>query len=110
MTFLRHPSFPSDAVLTMVTVQASLSVMDAQGAVFVMSMDVFVAMTIEEWQSRGLVILSASFFEPPSPSSSSSPSPSLSAEIFRVAQRTKNSHAHVNAGMYSIHLVHSPTI
>jgi xanthine dehydrogenase/oxidase len=96
MTFLRHQSFPSDCVLALTTVAAKLHIMDSSGGMFVLSMDDFIRSSYQDFASKGYVILSATLTE----SRVLTLGYRTVAETFRIAQRNKNSHAHVNAGFH----------
>ena len=100
MLFMKHQSFPSDAVLALTTVGATLHLCDAYNNHFELTMKDFLEMSYAEFQARGLVILKATFAEPrPLGVHSRTGQPiRLVAETFRIAQRARNSHAHVNAG------------
>ena len=112
MMFLRYPTFPSDAVLALATANAQLHVCNAAGEVSVMEMQTFLSQTLETFQAQGLMLIALSIRDTPvaakrtafsaGPGTYSAlqavgPSEFIT-ETFKVAQRARNAHAHVNAG------------
>ncbi len=112
MMFLRYPTFPSDAVLALTTANAQLHLCNSHGEVSVMEMPTFLSQTLELFQSQGLMLISLTIRDKPlatrrstfsaGPAGYSQISPGGSSvfvtETFKVAQRARNAHAHVNAG------------
>ena len=120
MLFLRYPSFPSDAVMALLTANAKLQLSDHNGTIIIISMEKFISFTIDTFFANGYMIVGLIIQEGSSSSSltssssssssrtttSSSSSSSLSrattttfiTETFKVSQRIRNSHAEVNAG------------
>jgi len=102
MLFLRYPSFPSDAVIALLTANAKLQLSDHNGTIIIISMEKFISFTIDTFFANGYMIVGLIIQEGPSSSLTSS---SLSrttttfiTETFKVSQRIRNSHAEVNAG------------
>lgn len=109
--FLRYSSFPSDVVLALTTANAHLQLCDMHGALSVITMDTFLSSTISEFESKGVMIVSLLIKEsvqhrPFNPSMNvphgngtmSVVGREFITETFKIAQRARNAHAHVNAG------------
>lgn len=93
MLYLRYPTFPSDAVLALLTANANLQLCDRFGQLTVIDMKQFMSFTIDTFQSAGYMIVGLIIKE-----KTSSGSNIFITETFKIAQRTRNAHAHVNAG------------
>ena len=104
MVFLKYPSFPSDAVLALTTAGAQLKVCDRYGSVSVMEMPTFLSYTLSEFQSQGLMLIAVVISDAQAVNKSATSGPikwanaEFITETFKVAQRARNAHAHVNAG------------
>lgn len=111
MMFLRYPTFPSDAVLALTTANAQLHLCNRHGEVSLMEMQTFLSQTLEFFQAQGLMLISLTIRDTPLTTrrSAFSAGPGgysqhasggsiFVTETFKVAQRARNAHAHVNAG------------
>lgn len=113
MMFLRYPTFPSDAVLALTTANAQLHLCNRYGEVSIMEMQTFLSQTLEFFQAQGLMLTSLTIRDTPLTAArrstfsagpaaySQQVAPGRSVfitETFKVAQRARNAHAHVNAG------------
>ena len=108
MTFLRYKSFPSDSALVLTTVDARLQLCDAYGTISSMTMQQFLNASFDDFVNGSQMIVSATFYRKPPQAVGFNPRTGLPlrvcAETFRVAQRARNAHAHINAGdgLYSL--------
>jgi xanthine dehydrogenase/oxidase len=102
MMFLKYPSFPSDAVLALTTAGAQLKVCDRYGLVSVIDMPTFLSYTLIDFQNQGLMLLGVIISDVQSVTKASANRAQAPMEFitetFKVAQRARNAHAHVNAG------------
>ena len=98
MIFLRHQDFPSDAVLALTTAKARLRLCDQDGNLSVIGMDEFLTYSIEQFCAQGLMIVSLLVQESAPLVAQGLGQQQVVAETFKVSQRAKNAHAHVNAG------------
>lgn len=112
MMFLKYPTFPSDAVLALATANAQLHVCNNQGQVSFMDMQTFLSQTLDSFQAQGFMLISLTIRDVPvlAKRSTFSAGPGTYSQLhtvgpsqfvtetFKVAQRARNAHAHVNAG------------
>lgn len=111
MVFLGHQEFPSDAVLALTTARARLQLCNVRGELSTMDLDVFLNISWENFLRRGLTIVSLLVSETGYGATNVlfgglPRSVETLAETFKVAQRAKHAHAHVNAG-FAVELFHS---
>lgn len=105
MIFLRHQAFPSDVVVALTTARARLQIFsNSTGLMTSLSMIDFLQLSLDEFQANGMMIVSVVITEAPRPTVGE---PTLVTETFRIAQRARNAHAHVNAGF---HLILAPRV
>lgn len=95
MIFMKHlssESFPSDAVLALTTANATLTLCNKYGKISTMTMQYFIeSATLSMFENQGLMIISISIIETRYPLETI-------MQTYKVGQRAKNAHAHVNAG------------
>ena len=100
---MQYSTFPSDAVLAFTTARARLNVSDKYGSTFIMGMDEYLSLSWDEFQRRGLILISITITEAMSQTSSETV-----MLTYKVAQRGKNAHAIVNTGFqYQLLPMHS---
>ena len=91
MIFLKYRNFASDAVLALTTAGASITLVDVLGSKTIVPMDQFLGFSYENFVAAGYIILSLTI-------KNQIESVALVTETFKVAQRSRNAHAYVNAG------------
>lgn len=98
MMYYRYPTqFPSDAVIALTTANAVLQLSSKNGVLFSISMAQFLERSVD--LNDGSFIISVSISK-----SKSTARDMVISETYKVAQRAKNAHAHVNCG-FSAHLI-----
>jgi xanthine dehydrogenase/oxidase len=103
MVFLKYPTFPSDAVLALTTAGAQLKVCDRFGNITLMDMPTFMGHSLVQFQNQGLMLIGLTIsdvqrVDKTPTASAGSALTEFVTETFKVAQRARNAHAHVNAG------------
>lgn len=105
MLFLKYPTFPSDVVLALTTAKATLylcSYMDDEQSIQMMSMEEFIHTPYELFEEKGWFLLSLSISETTSAGSAARTDTHTAVDTmcitYKVATRSTNAHAHVNAG------------
>ena len=111
MTFLQYSTFPSDAVLALTTAHVTLQCCDRNGELSTMSIDEFITTDYNEFvYTKGMFLVSLIIIESKTHMvSHASHTMQLSSQYlpvnqdiiaitYKIAQRSTNAHAHVNAG------------